>query len=116
MLVHLSPERFIRHVADYRGVDLWKFKNEDPLLILFTNNEHLFAKGLRDIYDPLHALYPHLGVYEVIEYEDPDIAKAYGIYTFPSTMFVSAAHEVHIAHGYLSADQVKAAVEQIISK
>ena len=54
MLVHLSPERFVRLVADYRGENLWKFRNEDPMLILFTNNEHLFAKGLRDIYDPLH--------------------------------------------------------------
>lgn len=114
MLVHLSPERFIRLVADYRGENLWKFKNEDPMLILFTNNEHLFAKGLRDIYDPLHDSCPGLRTYEVIEHEDPDIARAYGIYTFPSTMFISASHEVHVMHGYLSADQVKTAVNQII--
>ncbi|MGL6179861.1 MAG: thioredoxin family protein [Tannerellaceae bacterium] len=116
MLVHLSPERFIRYVADYREENLWKFKNKDPMLILFTNNEHIFVKGLRDIYDPLHSLYPNLRTYEVTVHEEPDIAKAYGIYTFPSTMFISATHEVHIMHGYLSVDQVTAAIGEIVER
>lgn len=106
MLTHLSSERFENLIADFHGSDKWKFKCMSPTLVVFHMEEHLFAKGFRDAYDPLKNEFPEIKTYEVIQNEDPMIAKAYGIGHFPATLFIPLHGEAKIVEGYLSPQEV----------
>lgn len=110
MLKHLSPERFIEEIADFRGTDKWEFKCTAPTLILFRTKDHLFAKGFRDVYEPLNQEFPQIQTFEVLENEDPQIAKAYDISVFPATLFIRPGTPAKIIQGYLSPEE---AVEDV---
>ncbi|MEG1585276.1 MAG: hypothetical protein RR346_00215 [Bacteroidales bacterium] len=114
MLKHLSPSLFIKEIADFQGEDRWTFKCTTPTLILFRINEHLFAKGFRDIYEPLNIKFPQIQTFEVIENEDPQIAQAYNITVFPATMFIRPGHEVKIVQGYLTPQEAVDDVERYL--
>lgn len=102
MLKHLSPERFKEDIADFAGPNKWNFKCSAPTLILFRTKDHLFAKGFRDVYEPINQEFPKIQTFEVLENEDPQIAQAYEITTFPATMFIKPDSQVKIVQGYLS--------------
>lgn len=106
MLVHLSPERFIRHIADFRSDEKWNFKCTEPTLVVFHSDIHLFAKGFRDVYDPLSERFPQIRTFEVLENETPEIAEAYEIKIFPASLFIPVGAPAKIVQGYLSPDEV----------
>ncbi|MEG0948209.1 MAG: thioredoxin family protein [Bacteroidales bacterium] len=110
MLKHLSPGRFSEVIADFQGPDKWHFKCTAPTLILFRTKDHLFAKGFRDVYEPINQEFPQIQTYEVLEDEDPQIATAYDITNFPATLFIKPGNEAKIVQGYLSPEE---AVEDV---
>lgn len=110
MLKHLSPERFNEEIAEFESPEKWNFKCTAPTLILFRNKDHLFAKGFRDVYEPINQEFPQIATFEVLENEDPQIAAAYGITNFPATLFIKPGNEPKIIQGYLTPEQ---AVEDV---
>ena len=106
MLHHLSPNKFIELIADFRGGDKWNFKCIGLTVVLFRNDLHLYEKGFRDVYDTLNEYFPDVNTYEVLNHENPEIAESYGIKEMPSTMFISAQDKYLIDNGFLSREKV----------
>lgn len=116
MLQHLSPRLFKERIADFDGAQKFHFINNIPCVILFRTEEHLLLKGFRDVYERISTEYPPARTFEVIEDEDPQIAAAYGIDEFPSTMFIRSDGQYRIINGFLSPLQAKEVVEKFLLK
>ena len=102
MLQHLSSELFKERIADFEGNDKWSFKCDVPTIILFKKQEHILAKGFRDIYEPINQNFPDVKTYEVLVDENPEIPTAYEIDSFPSTMFIKPGAKAKIINGFLT--------------
>lgn len=114
MLHHLSPEQFIEKIADFKGADKWKFKNTTPVIIVFHSKIHVYAKGFRDVYDPISTEFPNIQTYEVIESENPEIAAAYNVTVFPTTFFIPPGGEPKIISGFISPEGVKEIIQKYL--
>lgn len=114
MLHHLSPQLFKERIADFDTAEKWSFKCDIPTIILFRKNEHLYLKGLRDSYESIESKYPEVKTYEVLEEENPEIAAAYDIITFPTTIFIRPGSDIKIVNGYLSPEAVDAEVNRYL--
>ena len=112
MLEHLSKPRFIQDIADFTAGGTWKYKGQEPAVILFHNEEHIFDKGFRDVYDPLSEKYRDIKFYQVIVDRDPEIAQAYDIHQFPATMFIPLEGKPVIRDGYMNRDEVEQEIEK----
>ena len=112
MLVHLSKPRFIRDIADFTAGGSWKYKGHEPAVILFHDDEHIFDKGFRDVYDPLSGKSPDVKFYQVIVSRDPEIAQAYDIHQFPATMFIPVQGKPVVRDGYMNRDEVEQEIEK----
>lgn len=113
MLTHLSSERFIHLIGDYSGEKKYQFRNNYISIILFRSKEHLYEKGFRDVYEDLPSLFQSLKTYEVINDEDPSIATAYNITSFPSTLFINTQGRYTIKSGFLSKEEVIKEIEKL---
>ena len=101
MLQHLSPELFKEKIANFDGSDKNKFINESPTVIVFHPDIHLYAKGFRDVYDVQRPEYIGVKCYQVLTNRDPQIGEAYGIKTYPATMFINKDGKAYIQEGYI---------------
>ncbi len=116
MLQHLSPRLFKERIASFDNSDKWNFICDVPTIILFRKEEHLLLKGFRDVYDRLTIEFPPVKTYEVIEDTDPQIAKAYDIEDFPSTMFIRPDKKYEIIDGFLSPQEAISEVKNFLLK
>ena len=116
MLTHLSSERFIHLIADYRGAEKYEFKCQGPTLILFRNKEHIYEKGFRDVYEDLESKLAPLRTFEVLNNMDPEIARAYNLQELPATLFINGQGKYSILYGFISKEVVEKEVLNIQSK
>lgn len=114
MLHHLSPQLFKERIADFDKAGKWSFKCDVPTLILFRTQQHLYLKGLRDTYETIEQDFPGVKTYEVVEDENPEIAAAYDIKTFPTVMYLKPGSDSKIVEGYLSPEEVREEIKRYL--
>lgn len=114
MLEHLSKERFLEQIANYKEPSDWIYRGIYPAVVVFHDSTGLYEKGLRDVYEPLKELFPEVKYYQVLMDRDPEIALAYHIRKSPATLFIPPTGTPVLKTGFLTPDEAKEEVERLI--
>jgi len=116
MLEHLTANTFKEKVFNYESNKEWKFEGNKPCMIDFYANWCGPCKTIAPVLEELQTEYEgKLDIYKVNTEEERELAKAFGIQSIPSLLFVPLSGQPQMAMGALPKDTFKRAFKEVLS-
>jgi len=116
-VVHLNKREFKEKIYDYTFSKEWKYKGELPAVVDFYADWCAPCKMVSPILDDLSNEYAgKIKVYKVNTEKDPEVAKAFGVSSIPTLLFIAQTGKPTIVRGAQSRQSLKSDIERILPK
>jgi thioredoxin 1 len=117
MVTHLSKREFKEKVFDYSFSKDWKYKGQMPAVVDFYADWCAPCKMVSPILDDLsHEYTGRIKVYKVNTEKEPEVARAFGISSIPTIMFIPQEGKPMVVRGAQSRSSLKGNFERILTK
>jgi len=116
-IVHLGKREFKEKIYDYTFSKEWKYKGNLPAVIDFYADWCAPCKMVSPILDDLSNEYAgKIKVYKVNTEKDPEVAKAFGVSSIPTMLFIAQTGKPTVVRGAQSRQSLKSNIERILPK
>jgi len=115
--VHLNKREFKEKIFDYSLSKEWKYKGELPAVVDFYADWCAPCKMVSPILDDLSIEFAgKIKVYKVNTEKDPEVAKAFGVSSIPTLLFIAQSGKPIVIRGAQSRQSLKSNIERILPK
>jgi len=115
--VHLGKREFKEKIYDYTFSKEWKYKGDLPAVVDFYADWCAPCKMVSPILDDLSIEYEgKIKVYKVNTEKDPEVAKAFGVSSIPTLLFIAQTGKPIVVRGAQSRQSLKSNIERILPK
>jgi thioredoxin 1 len=115
--VHLNKREFKEKIFDYTFSKEWKYKGDMPAVIDFYADWCAPCKMVSPILDDLSMEFAgKIKVYKVNTEKDPEVAKAFGVSSIPTLLFIAQTGKPTVVRGAQSRQSLKNNIERILPK
>jgi thioredoxin 1 len=116
-VAHLGKREFKEKIYDYTFSKEWKYKGELPAVVDFYADWCAPCKMVSPILNDLSIEYAgKIKVYKVNTEKDPEVAKAFGISSIPTLLFIAKTGKPTVVRGAQSRQSLKSNIERILPK
>ncbi len=116
-VILLNKREFKEKVFDYTFNKEWKYKGEIPAVIDFYADWCAPCKMVAPILNQLSAEYEgKVNFFKVNTEKDPEVAKAFGISSIPTLLFIAQTGKPVVLRGAQSRQEIKKNIENIVPK
>jgi len=116
-VVHLGKREFKEKIYDYTFNKEWKYKGDLPAVVDFYADWCAPCKMVSPILDDLSNEYSgKIKVYKVNTEKDPEVAKAFGVSSIPTMLFIAQTGKPTVVRGAQSRQSLKSNIERILPK
>ena len=116
-VVHLGKREFKEKIYDYTFSKEWKYKGNLPAIVDFYTDWCAPCKMVSPILDDLSIEYAgKIKVYKVNTEKDPEVAKAFGVSSIPTLLFIAQTGKPTVVRGAQSRQSLKSNIERILPK
>ncbi len=116
-VVHLGKREFKEKIYDYTFSKEWKYKGELPAIVDFYADWCAPCKLVSPILNDLSNEYAgKIKVYKINTEKDPEVAKAFGVSSIPTLLFIAQTGKPTIVRGAQSRQSLKSNIERILPK
>jgi thioredoxin len=116
-VIHLGKREFKEKVFDYTFSKEWNYKGELPAVVDFYADWCAPCKMVSPVLDELSAEYAgKVHIYKVNTEKDPEVAKAFGISSIPTLLFIAKTGNPVVIRGAQSRQSLKSNIERILPK
>jgi len=114
---HLGKREFKEKIFDYTFSKEWKYKGDLPAVVDFYADWCAPCKMVSPILDDLSIEFAgKIKVYKVNTEKDPEVAKAFGISSIPTLLFIAQSGKPTVVRGAQSRQSLKSNIERILPK
>ena len=116
-VVHLNKREFKEKVFDYSFSKDWKYKGDMPAVIDFYADWCSPCKMVSPVLDDLSIEFEgKVKFYKVNTEKDPEVAKAFGVSSIPTLLFIAQTGKPVVIRGAQSRQSLKSNIEKILPK
>jgi thioredoxin 1 len=116
-VAHLGKREFKEKIYDYTFSKEWKYKGELPAVVDFYADWCAPCKMVSPILNDLSIEYAEkIKVYKVNTEKDPEVAKAFGISSIPTLLFIAQTGKPTVVRGAQSRQSLRSNIERILPK
>jgi thioredoxin 1 len=116
-VVHLNKREFKEKIFDYSFSKDWKYKGDMPAVIDFYADWCAPCKMVSPVLDDLSIEFEgKIKVYKVNTEKDPEVAKAFGVSSIPTLLFIAQTGKPVVIRGAQSRQSLKSNIERILPK
>jgi thioredoxin 1 len=116
-VITLTKREFKDKIYDYTISKEWKYKGELPAVIDFYADWCAPCKMVAPILDDLSTEYAgKIKVYKINTEKDPEVAKAFGVSSIPTLLFIAQSGKPTVIRGAQSRQALKSNIERILPK
>ena len=116
-VVQLGKREFKQRIHDYTLSKEWKYKGDLPAVVDFYADWCSPCKMVAPILDQLSAEYEgKVRFYKVNTEKDPEVAKAFGVSSIPTLLYIAQTGKPTIVRGAQSRGSLKNNIERILPK
>ena len=116
-VVQLGKREFKEKIYDYTFSKEWKYKGDSPAVVDFYADWCSPCKMVAPILDQLSTEYQgKVNFYKVNTEKDPEVAKAFGISSIPTLLFIAQKGKPTVIRGAQSRQSLKSNIERILPK
>jgi len=116
-VVHLGKREFKEKVYDYTFSKEWKYKGDLPAVVDFYADWCAPCKMVSPILDELSVEYTgKIKIYKINTEKDPEVAKAFGVSSIPTMLFIAQTGSPTVVRGAQSRQSLKSNIERILPK
>ena len=117
IIVHLGKREFKEKIYDYTFSKEWKYKGNLPAVVDFYADWCAPCKMVSPILNDLSIEYAgKIKVYKVNTEKDPEVAKAFGVSSIPTLLFIAQTGNPTVIRGAQSRQSLKSNIERILPK
>jgi len=116
-VVHLNKREFKEKIFDYTLSKEWKYKGDIPAVVDFYADWCAPCKMVSPILDDLSIEFAgKIKVYKVNTEKNPEVAKAFGVSSIPTLLFIAQTGKPIVVKGAQSRQSLKSNIERILPK
>jgi thioredoxin len=116
-VITLTKREFKDKIFDYSLSKEWKYKGDLPAVIDFYADWCGPCKMVSPILDDLSKEYAgKIKVYKINTEKDPEVAKAFGVSSIPTLLFIAQSGRPIVVRGAQSRNSLKSNIERILPK
>ena len=116
-VVNLGKREFKEKIYDYTFSKEWKYKGNLPAVVDFYADWCAPCKMVSPILNDLSIEYAgKIKVYKVNTEKDPEVAKAFGVSSIPTLLFIAQTGNPTVIRGAQSRQSLKSNIERILPK
>jgi len=116
-VVHLGKREFKEKIYDYTFSKEWKYKGDLPAVVDFYADWCAPCKMVSPILNDLSIEYAgKINIYKVNTEKDPEVAKAFGVSSIPTLLFIAQTGKPTVVRGAQSRQSLKSNIERILPK
>ena len=116
-VTHLNKREFKEKIFDYSLSKEWKYKGDLPAVVDFYADWCAPCKMVSPILNDLSIEYAgKINVYKVNTEKDPEVAKAFGVSSIPTLLFIAQTGKPTVVRGAQSRQSLKSNIERILPK
>ena len=116
-VITLTKREFKDKIFDYSFSKEWKYKGDMPSVVDFYADWCSPCKMVSPLLDDLSIEYKgKIKVYKVNTEKDPEVAKAFGISSIPTLLFIGKMGKPTVVRGAQSRQSLKNNIERILPK
>lgn len=113
--IHLNKREFKDKIFDYSFSKDWKYKGALPAVVDFYADWCAPCKMVAPLLDELSIEYTgKIKVYKVNTEKDPEVARAFGVSSIPTLLFISLTGKPTVVRGAQSRQSLKSNIERIL--
>lgn len=114
--IHLTKAQFLAKIANFEThPDEWKYLGERPAIIDFYASWCGPCKTIAPILDELAVEYAgKIDIYKVDTEAEQELAKAFGIRSIPSLLFVPMTGRPQMAQGAMAKAQLRDVISKVL--
>ena len=117
LVVRIGKREFKEKIFDYTFSKEWQYKGDIPAVIDFYADWCAPCKMVSPLLDELSVEYDgKIKVYKVNTEKDPEVAKAFGISSIPTLLFIGQTGKPVVLRGAQSRQTLKNNIEKILSE
>jgi thioredoxin 1 len=114
-VITLTKREFKDKIFDYSLSKEWKYKGDIPAVIDFYADWCAPCKALAPILNDLSTEYAgKIKVYKINTEKDPEVAKAFGVSSIPTLLFIAQSGKPIVVRGAQSRQSLKSNIERIL--
>jgi thioredoxin 1 len=114
-VVHLNKREFKEKIFDYSFSKDWKYKGNMPAVIDFYADWCAPCKMVSPVLDDLSNEFAGtVKFYKVNTEKDPEVARAFGVSSIPTLLFISLSGKPVVIRGAQSRSALKSSIERIL--
>lgn len=115
-VISLTKADFIAKVYDYKkNAKEWVYEGDKPAIVDFYATWCGPCKRVAPILEDLAKEYDgKIVIYKIDTDREPDLAKAFGITSIPTLLFIPKSGNPQAAHGAMSKEEFKKAIEEFL--
>lgn len=115
LVVRIGKREFKEKIFDYTFSKEWQYKGDIPAVIDFYADWCTPCKMVSPLLDELSVEYNgKIKVYKVNTEKDPEVAKAFGISSIPTILFIAQTGKPLVLRGAQSRQTLKNNIERIL--
>ena len=113
---NLTVETFKEKVFDYSADKdaEWSFKGDKPAIIDFYADWCGPCKVVAPVLEELDGVYDGIDIYKIDTEAEVDLARAFGIQSIPSILFIPMGEQPQMAMGALPKNAFEEAIREIL--
>jgi thioredoxin 1 len=116
-VAHLNKREFKEKIFDYSLSKDWKYKGEMPAVIDFYADWCAPCKMVSPVLDELSVEYAgKVKICKVNTEKDPEVAKAFGVSSIPTLLFIGLTGKPMVVRGAQSRQSLKSNIERILPR
>lgn len=116
-VLHINKREFKAKIFDYSFSKDWKYKGEMPAVIDFYADWCAPCKMVSPLLDDLSVEFAgKVKFYKVNTEKDPEVAKAFGVSSIPTLLFIAQSGKPIVVRGAQSRQSLKSNIERILPK
>lgn len=114
---YINKADFDKKVANSTALKPWKYLGNKPAIIDFTASWCPPCKKLAPVLDELAGKFSKdIVVYKVDVDDQPELAKAFGVQTIPTLLFIPMSGEPQRSVGFVPLDELEKRVNTVLLK
>lgn len=117
-VIHLTKAEFLEKVYNFeKNPDEWKYEGDKPAIVDFYATWCGPCKMVAPILDELAKEYDgQIVIYKVDTDKETELARAFGIRSIPSILFIPMNGKPEMAQGALPKEAFKKAIDELLLK
>ena len=116
-VAHLNKREFKEKIFDYTLSKEWKYKGDIPAVVDFYADWCMPCKMVSPVLDDLSVEFAgKVRIYKVNTEKDPEVAKAFGVSSIPTLLFIAQTGKPIVVRGAQPRQSLKNNIERILPK